>query len=138
METFCLWVNLFVGLLLSEISLRPSHALVPTLYTDHASQQRAEVTHSSEHTEQQEQKAASEEPVLLNTVSVSCYPDFMDVVIRADMFGVGAPVNSDDVRLGVEHHGYCTAAASSEEEYRITVGLLDCGTKHWVTLLTQV
>ncbi|XP_074553398.1 zona pellucida sperm-binding protein 3-like isoform X2 [Halichoeres trimaculatus] len=133
METFYLWANLLIGLLLSETSLRPSHALPPPLNSQHTAQQTPQITESSEHTEQEEQGAPPEEPVLLNTVSVSCYPDFLDVIIKADMFGVGAPVNSNDIRLGVEHHVHCVAAAASGEEYRITVGLLDCGTKHWMT-----
>eukprot|EP00064_Thunnus_orientalis_P014963 superscaffoldBa00002691_g15011 len=49
------------------------------------------------------------------------------------MFEVGAPVNGDELRLGVEYNEFCRATASSGDEYRIVVGLLDCGTKHWMT-----
>ncbi|CAF93676.1 unnamed protein product [Tetraodon nigroviridis] len=52
------------------------------------------------------------------------------------MFEIGAPVYSDELRLGVEQRDHCRAHASSEggeEEYTILVGLADCGTKHWVS-----
>ncbi|TKS91862.1 Zona pellucida sperm-binding protein 3 [Collichthys lucidus] len=49
------------------------------------------------------------------------------------MFGVGAPVNADELRLGVEHSDFCRATWSSGDEYRIIAGLLDCGTKHWMS-----
>ncbi|CAJ1076591.1 zona pellucida sperm-binding protein 3-like isoform X2 [Xyrichtys novacula] len=133
METFYFWVNLLLGLLSSEICLRSSFAFPQTFYSQHASPQRPELTEGSEHTDQELQKAPSEDPELVNTVRVSCYPDSLDIIIKADMFGVGAPVNSDDIRLGVEHDVFCTAAPSSVDEYRITVGLSECGTKHWMT-----
>ncbi|XP_028310672.1 zona pellucida sperm-binding protein 3-like [Gouania willdenowi] len=46
---------------------------------------------------------------------------------------VGAPVNSNELRLGVEDLEHCRASPSMEDEYRIVVGLMDCGTKHWMT-----
>uniref|UniRef100_A0A3Q2G9Z0 Zona pellucida sperm-binding protein 3 n=1 Tax=Cyprinodon variegatus TaxID=28743 RepID=A0A3Q2G9Z0_CYPVA len=70
---------------------------------------------------------------LVNTVSVMCHPDSMEVVITADMFAVGAPVDSRELRLGVEDNELCRAKATSAEEYRIVAGLDDCGTKHWMT-----
>ncbi|XP_015240406.1 PREDICTED: zona pellucida sperm-binding protein 3-like [Cyprinodon variegatus] len=73
------------------------------------------------------------EPELVNTVSVMCHPDSMEVVITADMFAVGAPVDSRELRLGVEDNELCRAKATSAEEYRIVAGLDDCGTKHWMT-----
>uniref|UniRef100_A0A3Q3ETY7 Zona pellucida sperm-binding protein 3 n=1 Tax=Labrus bergylta TaxID=56723 RepID=A0A3Q3ETY7_9LABR len=118
METFNLWVSLLLGFLLSEIGLSPSSAVPP------------QIAESSKHTAL---KSPSEEPHRVHTVRVSCYPDSLEIVIDADMFGVGAPVNSADIRLGVEQDGYCTAAASSGNEYSILVGLLECGTKHWMT-----
>ncbi|KAF6721488.1 Zona pellucida sperm-binding protein 3 [Oryzias melastigma] len=51
----------------------------------------------------------------------------------ADLFAVGAPVDVQELRLGVEHSDYCSATAASDSEYRILVGLEDCGTKHWMT-----
>ncbi|KAK7940273.1 hypothetical protein WMY93_003599 [Mugilogobius chulae] len=69
----------------------------------------------------------------INSVSVSCHPDSLEVVIQADLFGVGASVQSSDLRLGVDHNERCKAVLSSNHEYRITAGLLDCGTKHWMT-----
>lgn len=74
-----------------------------------------------------------EEPVPVNTVGVLCHPDSMELSINADLFEVGAPVDVRELRLGVEHSDYCSATASSDSEYRILVGLEDCGTKHWVT-----
>ncbi|KAM6965900.1 zona pellucida sperm-binding protein 3-like [Tautogolabrus adspersus] len=128
METFNLWVNLILGLLLSEIGLSPSSAFPPT--QQHAAPQRPQITESSKHTAQ---KSPSEAPQRVHTVRVSCYPDSLEIIIKADMFGVGAPVNSGDIRLGVEQDGYCTAAVSSGDEYRILVGLVECGTRHWMT-----
>ncbi|KAK5927333.1 hypothetical protein CgunFtcFv8_012498 [Champsocephalus gunnari] len=50
------------------------------------------------------------------------------------MFAVGAPVDGDEIRLGVEtNNQYCRATASSADEYSISVGLVECGTRHWVT-----
>ncbi|NP_001098221.1 ZPC domain containing protein 5 precursor [Oryzias latipes] len=74
-----------------------------------------------------------EEPVPVNTVGVLCHPDSMELSINADLFEVGAPVDVRELRLGVEHSDYCSATASSDSEYRILVGLEDCGTKHWMT-----
>uniref|UniRef100_A0A8C6U669 Zona pellucida sperm-binding protein 3 n=1 Tax=Neogobius melanostomus TaxID=47308 RepID=A0A8C6U669_9GOBI len=77
---------------------------------------------------------ADEERGQINSVAVSCSPDSLEIVIQADLFGVGAPVRSSDVRLGVDNDDErCRATESSSEEHRITVGLLDCGTKHWMT-----
>uniref|UniRef100_A0A3B3C6K3 Zona pellucida sperm-binding protein 3 n=1 Tax=Oryzias melastigma TaxID=30732 RepID=A0A3B3C6K3_ORYME len=74
-----------------------------------------------------------EEPVQVNTVDVLCHPDSMELRINADLFAVGAPVDVQELRLGVEHSDYCSATAASDSEYRILVGLEDCGTKHWMT-----
>lgn len=68
----------------------------------------------------------------MNTVRVACHPDSLEVIIKADIFGIGAPVRADELHLGVEHSDFCRAAASSGDEYRIIVGLVDCGTRHWV------
>ncbi|KAI4822596.1 hypothetical protein KUCAC02_008129 [Chaenocephalus aceratus] len=58
----------------------------------------------------------------------------LEIVIKADMFAVGAPVDGDEIRLGVEtNNQYCRATASSADEYSISVGLVECGTRHWVT-----
>lgn len=72
----------------------------------------------------------------VKTVRVNCHPNSLEIVVKADMFEIGAPVYSDELRLGVEQRDHCRAHASSEggeEEYTILVGLADCGTKHWVT-----
>ncbi|XP_070704156.1 zona pellucida sperm-binding protein 3-like [Pempheris klunzingeri] len=125
MEAF--WVNLLVGLLLSGV-LRSSLAFPPKHYPQNALVQVAE---SSQHSKKQ--KAPAEEPQQVNTVRVTCHPDSLEIAIKADMFGIGAPVNGDELRLGVEHDDFCRATASSEDEYRILVRLLDCGTKYWMT-----
>ncbi|XP_037649566.1 zona pellucida sperm-binding protein 3-like [Sebastes umbrosus] len=126
MEFLCFWVNLLVGLCVGS-----SFAFPPKDYTQHASFQRPQFTGSFQHPEQQ--KAPAEEREQVNTVGVTCHPDSVEIVIKADMFGVGAPVNVDELRLGVEHSDYCGATASAGDEYRIIVGLVDCGTKHWMT-----
>ncbi|XP_041634461.1 zona pellucida sperm-binding protein 3-like [Cheilinus undulatus] len=130
METFYLWVNFLIGLLLSEICLRTSLAFPPAYHTQQQQQHAPQTSQSSQHSSE---KSLSEEPERVNTIRAVCHPDSLEVIISSDMFGVGAPVNSGDIRLGVEHDGYCTAEASSGDEYRILVGLLDCGTKHWMT-----
>ncbi|XP_061555925.1 zona pellucida sperm-binding protein 3-like isoform X2 [Phycodurus eques] len=80
------------------------------------------------------QQVPAEQRQPLNTVRVTCHPDSLEILIQADLFGVGSPVHSYEVRLGVEHNeGFCSAAPSSAHEYRILVGLLDCGTKYWMT-----
>lgn len=113
METSYLWVNLLLGLFLSGFCLRSSVAFP----SQHVSSQLSQ---------------GLEAPVQLNTVRLSCHPDTLEVVIEADMFGVGAPVDSSELHLGVERSQFCTATASSRDEYSIIVGLADCGTKHWV------
>ncbi|XP_059204978.1 zona pellucida sperm-binding protein 3-like isoform X2 [Centropristis striata] len=106
-----------------------SFAFPPTDYSQHALPQRPQAALSSKH----QQEAPAEEKEQVNTVRVTCHPDSLQVVIKADMFAVGAPVSGDDLRLGVEHNDYCRAAASSGDEFTILVGLVDCGTKHWMT-----
>ncbi|XP_051905930.1 zona pellucida sperm-binding protein 3-like [Hippocampus zosterae] len=70
----------------------------------------------------------------LNTVQVTCHPDSLEILIQADLFGVGVPVHNYEVRLGMERdNGPCGAEPSSDREYRILVELLDCGTKYWMT-----
>uniref|UniRef100_A0A3B5B2M3 Zona pellucida sperm-binding protein 3 n=1 Tax=Stegastes partitus TaxID=144197 RepID=A0A3B5B2M3_9TELE len=126
METFCFGVNLLVRLFLAGICARSAFAFPPTHFKQHALFQRPQLSQS-------QQAKASEQQKQVNTVSVTCHPDSLEITIKADMFAVGAPVNSEDLRLGVEHSDFCRAAASSEDEYRIVVGLVDCGTKHWMT-----
>lgn len=78
------------------------------------------------------QKAAQEVAERLETVKVICHPDLLEVIILADLFGIGAPVNPVELQLGVNDQDYCKATEYSTEEYRIVVGLTDCGTKHLV------
>ncbi|XP_077397724.1 zona pellucida sperm-binding protein 3-like [Festucalex cinctus] len=75
----------------------------------------------------------------LNTVRVTCHPDSLEILIQADLFGMGAPVHSYEVRLGLERDDdRCSAVQSTDLEYRILVGLLDCGTKYWMTDVSLV
>ncbi|TNN31589.1 Zona pellucida sperm-binding protein 3 [Liparis tanakae] len=122
MKTSCFLVVLLVGLCFRSYSAFPGQG-----YAQHASIQSPQFTGSSQHTLQA--KDPSEEPEQVNTVRVTCHPDSLEIIIKADMFEVGAPVNGDELRLGVEHNDYCRATTSSEDEYRIHVGLVDCGTK---------
>ncbi|XP_026180075.1 zona pellucida sperm-binding protein 3-like isoform X2 [Mastacembelus armatus] len=126
MESVVVWVNFLIGLFLSGFCIRASFAVVPTLYNQHALFQRPRLISFKQ------QQAPVEERKKVNTVRVTCHPDALELVIKADLFGVGAPVNGDDLRLGVGHDDFCRATASSEDEYRIVVGLMDCGTKHWM------
>ena len=127
-------VNLIVGFFLSGICVCSSLAFPPTHHNQHALLQRPQLTQSQGpgHTMHQQQKAPAEEREQVNTVRVTCHPDLLEIVIKADLFGIGAPVNGEELRLGVEHDDFCRATASSGDEYRIIVGLMDCGTKHWV------
>ncbi|KAK2893927.1 zona pellucida sperm-binding protein 3-like [Channa argus] len=129
METMFLWVQLLVGL-----CLHCSFAVPSTLqYTQYAAYQRPQPTQSQSSESNMQQKGPTENQEKVNTVRVTCYPDSLDIVIKADMFGVGAPVDGGELRLGVQNKDDCRATATSRDELRIVVGLLDCGTKHWMT-----
>lgn len=130
-----MWVYLFVGLLLSGICVQSSFAFPSTHHHGrHAFHRIPQLTQSqsSRHSAHKADKGPAEEREKVHTVRVTCRPDSLEIVIKADMFAVGAPVDSGELRLGVEDDDYCRATASSEDEYRIAVGLVDCGTKHWV------
>uniref|UniRef100_A0A3Q3IRM9 Zona pellucida sperm-binding protein 3 n=1 Tax=Monopterus albus TaxID=43700 RepID=A0A3Q3IRM9_MONAL len=131
MEPLLFWVNLLVGLFLSGFCLGSSFAFPPTHYTGHALFQRPRLEQSQ--SSQYAVQAPAEERNKVDTVRVMCHPDSLEIVIKADMFGVGAPVNAHELRLGVEHNHVCRATTSKEDEYRIVVGLTDCGTKHWMS-----
>nr|XP_033932280.1 zona pellucida sperm-binding protein 3-like isoform X1 [Pseudochaenichthys georgianus] len=125
MEAFHVQVILLVGLCVCS-----SFAFPPT---KDASFQSLAYTGRSE-LGQQQQKSPAAVPQQVNTVRVTCHPDSLEIVIKADMFAVGAPVDGDELRLGVEtNNQYCRATASSADEYSISVGLVECGTRHWVT-----
>lgn len=131
MESLFFEVKLLLVLFLSGVCVRSSFA-----FPQYGSLQRPQFTQSqsSKHHVQEHQKVLPEEREKVNTVSVTCHPDSLEILIKADLFEVGAPVNADDLRLGVEYNEFCRATATSREEHRIAVGLLDCGTKHWVTM----
>lgn len=133
MESLFFEVKLLVVLFLSGIYVRSSFG-----FKEYASIQSPQFkeSRSSKYPvqQQQHQKVPAEEREKVNTISVTCHPDSLEILIKADMFEVGAPVNVDELRLGVEYNEICRATASSRDEYRIVVGLLDCGTKHWVTM----
>ncbi|XP_071329991.1 zona pellucida sperm-binding protein 3-like isoform X2 [Trachinotus anak] len=135
MATLVFGVHLLVGLFLSGTCIGSSFAFPPAHYTQNALLGRPQLTQtqSSKHTAHEQQKEEAEGREQVNTVTVTCHPDSMEIVIKADMFRVGVPVNSAELRLGVEHNDFCRATASSGDEYRIIVGLVDCGTKHWMT-----
>lgn len=83
--------------------------------------------------EGQDRKAPEEEREKINSVTVKCHPDHLEILIQADLFGVGLFVRSNDLRLGADSDDRCKPASSSDQEYTLTAGLLDCGTKHWMT-----
>lgn len=118
-----LWINLFIWVLTWSVSLsfapRPREKLPNIPSQGH---QRLAAKHEA-------QKVAVER---LKTIRVVCHPDMLEVVILADMFGIGAPVNPFEIQLGVNDHDYCKATEYSPDEYRIVVGLMDCGTKYLV------
>lgn len=80
-------------------------------------------------------KTPAVEPERVKTVEVGCHPNSLEITVKADMFEIGAPVYSDELRLGVDPNDYdCQARASPGDKYTILVGLGECGTKHWVTV----
>uniref|UniRef100_A0A8C2WJC7 Zona pellucida sperm-binding protein 3 n=1 Tax=Cyclopterus lumpus TaxID=8103 RepID=A0A8C2WJC7_CYCLU len=105
MKTLCFLVHLLVGL-----CFRSYFAFPPQYYTQHASIQSPQITGSSQNTLQE--KAPGEEQEQENTVRVTCHPDSLEIIIKADMFGVGAPVNGIELRLGVEHNDYFLNAST--------------------------
>lgn len=125
MDMFWLWCDLLLGLMFSGVCPHLALALKSSQYSS-LPRPRPQQTLAMVQQEQHQ-------PELVNTVRVVCHPDSLEVVIAADMFAVGAPVDNRELRLGVEDNAFCRATATSAEEYRIVVGLDDCGTKHWVT-----
>ncbi|XP_064782788.1 zona pellucida sperm-binding protein 3-like [Oncorhynchus masou masou] len=73
-------------------------------------------------------------PVRVETVAVTCHSDYMEIVVKADLFKLGNLIYVDDLRLGVEQYQDqepCRATASAAgDEYRIFAALSDCGTKY--------
>uniref|UniRef100_A0A8L0DJT0 Zona pellucida sperm-binding protein 3 n=1 Tax=Oncorhynchus mykiss TaxID=8022 RepID=A0A8L0DJT0_ONCMY len=73
-------------------------------------------------------------PVRVETVAVTCHSDYMEIVVKADLFKLGNLIDVDDLRLGVEQYQDqepCRATASAAgDEYRIFAALSDCGTKY--------
>uniref|UniRef100_A0A673ZGE3 Zona pellucida sperm-binding protein 3 n=1 Tax=Salmo trutta TaxID=8032 RepID=A0A673ZGE3_SALTR len=43
-------------------------------------------------------------PVRVETVAVTCHSDYMEIVVKADLFQLGNPIDVDDLRLGVEQY----------------------------------
>ncbi|KAM9785010.1 zona pellucida sperm-binding protein 3-like isoform 2-T2 [Syngnathus typhle] len=86
------------------------------------------------------ERVAADQRRPLNTVRVTCRPDSLEILIQADLFGAGMPVRSSEVRLGTaeRENTRCGAAPFSDQEYKIVVGLLDCGTKYWMTDVSLV
>ncbi|XP_047428063.1 zona pellucida sperm-binding protein 3-like [Mugil cephalus] len=126
MENLFFWVSLLVGFFLSEVCNRSSFA-----FPQNAFLQRPQLllSQSSVSTVHEQQKESEQ----VNTVRVICHSDSLEIRIEADMFAVGAPVKGEDLHLGVDDHKFCSPSASVGTEYRIVVGLMDCGTKHWMT-----
>ncbi|XP_071229663.1 zona pellucida sperm-binding protein 3-like isoform X2 [Salvelinus alpinus] len=73
-------------------------------------------------------------PVRVETVAVTCHSDYMEIVVKADLFKLGNLIDVDDLRLGVEQYQdqeHCRATVSAAgDEYRIFAALSDCGTKY--------
>lgn len=124
MELLHLWINLIIGSLTWSVSL----SFVQRGKMPHIPSQG----HPRVAAKHEGQKAAQDVAERLKTVRVICHPDLLEVVILADMFGIGAPVNPFELQLGVNDQDYCKATEYSTDEYRIIVGLMDCGTKHLV------
>ncbi|KAM3863865.1 uncharacterized protein ACN63O_011730 [Diretmus argenteus] len=134
METLFFSVRLLVGLCLSGIYIATSLAFPPNYDAEPALFEGPQITESQDfkHT-LYEQQSAEENRGGVNTVTVTCYPDSMEIVVKADLFEVGTHIDGNELHLGVENVEFCRAVASSDDEYTISVGLSDCGTKHWIT-----
>ncbi|XP_036410820.1 zona pellucida sperm-binding protein 3-like [Megalops cyprinoides] len=60
----------------------------------------------------------------------------MEIIVMADLFGIGIPIDGADLRLGMDPQPKgspieppCRAVASGDAEYTILAGLADCGTQ---------
>ena len=113
---------LLLTLLSSAICIPPSLALHPLLGKQMFTQQ----------------EMFNEKSERVKTVAVSCYPDLMEITVKAVMFEIGAPIQPAELRLGVVYGHVCSALVTSKDEYKIVVGLSDCGTKHWVRINLNV
>ena len=131
-------LSLLLVLPLFLVALAPAHGQIPHRFVA-AQTTLVQTRHEplSEHQHHQQSvlpPEQGEEEGVVNTVSVKCYPGFMEITVKADLFAVGAPVASSELHVGPQSSGPCSAVASSAkpDEYTITVGLSDCGTRHWV------
>lgn len=68
---------------------------------------------------------------------MKCHSDYMEIVVKADLFKLGILIDMDDLRLGVEQdQETCRATASAAgDEYRIFAALSDCGTNRLVIMV---
>lgn len=135
MESLWFWIAFLFGLFLSGLCVHSPSQTPQMHHGQHVSFHAPQPLGQSSTQDEVKQwgRPHDEEQEQVNTVRVTCHPDSLEILIRADLFAVGAPVDSHELQLGVEPKGFCRAAPSSEDEYRIHVGLDDCGTKHWVT-----
>ncbi|KAM8838628.1 zona pellucida sperm-binding protein 3-like [Synchiropus picturatus] len=66
------------------------------------------------------------------TVTVTCHPNSLEVVVQADLFGNGLLVEGKHLHLGsssAHESGPCGAAASGPRQFSINAPLTQCGTK---------
>lgn len=70
----------------------------------------------------------------VRTVSVTCFPSYMEVHVKADLFELGVAVDPADLRLGanVSPDQACGVTSTSGEEYILQYPLTDCDGRHWV------
>uniref|UniRef100_A0A8C9T429 Zona pellucida sperm-binding protein 3 n=1 Tax=Scleropages formosus TaxID=113540 RepID=A0A8C9T429_SCLFO len=71
----------------------------------------------------------------LNTVTVKCHASTMEIVVQADLYGVGTVIDVSELRLGANPHPRksCRPTVSGHGEYTIIASLTDCGTKRLIT-----
>ncbi|MEQ2193306.1 hypothetical protein XENOCAPTIV_000012 [Xenoophorus captivus] len=82
------------------------------------------------------QQQSAELSVRPRPVVVKCLPDFMEVVVQADMFDAGLNVDVAHLQLGSNSPSEgteCGAVQLGEEEFTILARLTDCGTKLYST-----
>lgn len=114
---------------LISVSTLPQGQLLYSGRNSHA----VKVTYGKTHPEVYPGKEPSARP---RPVAVKCSPDFMEVVVEADMFNTGLQVDGTHLRLGsalVGEESSCRAFRSGEDEFTIRAQLMDCGTKRSVS-----
>lgn len=66
---------------------------------------------------------------LASAIHVHCTDTSMSVVVKTNLFKTGRPVSPEELFLGQALDPSCRAAASTDGEYVVKAGLLECGSR---------